>query len=316
MSEQTNPIPKSPEEFLNWSSKQLKPYVQGKSLILSPGGSSRWYFMEYGDSKKGYLDPDIFLDYSRITLNQILDTVAMMMRDGIETIYVVAFTPQFDKREAKYQNLMGAALALMLDDETLNFYNQNKIHVKFRGMWETVLEQYDQKNLYQKMLDFESTTVSDSHSRLIWCIQDKPIPDTLLPFVQNHIATAQEMPDQTILAHEYYNETNFSEPIFIGNNKPNLGGQLPPFLSPGDLYFTVSPTLYLDHIVWRNILFDHLFMRQVAYRNYTEITAEAMLELREFYHVNRSKVIGIGRFHTSTQTWRPVEIIKEIKEQL
>lgn len=300
-------IPQSLDEFQGWSSDAVQPRLAGKSLIFSPGGSSRWYFMEYGDTQKGYLDRETFLEYSRRTLNRILEATHMMMVDGIETVFVIAFTPQFDKRDSKYQAVMGDGLSLMVDEETTTLYEEYGMHVKFRGMWETVLGHYGQQTMYDKFCDIEKITAKNNRPRLIWCIQDKPIPDSLMTVVQDHIRHEGEMPDKQTLAHEYYGETNTDTPLFIGNNKPSIGGQLPPFLSPGDLYFTVSPTLYLNQTVWRNILFDHLFARQVTYRNYTDIDPDALRELREFYQTNQSSVIGVGQFNNATQTWRPVE---------
>jgi hypothetical protein len=295
-------------DFRQWSAEDVRPLLAGKSLIFSPGGSSRWYFMEHGSASEGYMSQERFLEYSRLTLDRVLEIVSMMHTDGVETVYVIAFTPQFDKRDPEYQRVMRFGLEIMVDAATRALYRDYEMAVKFRGMWSQVLAQYDLHQMAAELEDLEHTTAQPNRPRIVWCLQDKPIPDRLIPLVQNHLIRTGQMPDRIDLAKAYYGEEDPEIALFIGNNKPSIAGQLPPFLSPGDLYFTVSPTLYMHLEAWRDILYDHLFSRRVSYRDYTAIEPDALHDLDRFYQQNRSNVIGLGHFNPAVQVWQPMQV--------
>jgi len=292
------------EEFRAWSHERVRSVIGDKALILSPGGSSRWYFMEHGNPQDGYLNAEEFSRYSKITLEVVLNIAQMMFMDGVNTVYSIAFTPQFDKRDDKYLKMMAYGLTLMASPEILEIYQKYDMKVSFRGTWETALAHYGSTSVYNQFTDITSRTQNNTGGHLVWCIQDKPIPDSLIPVVQRSLNETHQMPEHETLARAYYGSDFIQPDIFIGNNKPSIGGQLPPFLMPSDLYFTVSPTLYLNQNSWRDILHDHLFARRVAYRDYQEMNPSAFDELRNFYREHRMDIMGVGKFDNVTQTWR------------
>ena len=304
---QESTIPLSVAEFQQWSTAEIQAATRGKSVIFSPGGSSRWYFMEHGDVRQGYLQHDLFQDYANMILQRILEIVHIMMSDGVDAVYVVAITPKIDQRTESYRQFIADGLRAMVNAAAQDLYEQYQMHVKFCGGWESILEANGIGDVLQSFKQVEKETAQTGRPRLIWCAEDKPLPDRLLPFVRQHLDRHDSLPDRETLAELYYGETGIHTDIFIGNNKPSIEGQIPPLLTLGDLYFTVSPSLYLDRQSWRSILYDHLFCRRVSYRDYTKITSESMAELRDFYHTNQTSVLGIGMFDDITQTWRPMQ---------
>ena len=294
-------------EFLDWSRTEIRAATRGKSVVFSPGGSSRWYFMEHGDSQQGYLQHELFQDYANLILQRILEIVHIMMADGVDTVYVVAITPKIDQRTESYRQFIADGLRAMVSAATHKLYDQYQMHVKFRGRWESVLRSNGIGEVLHRFQEVEMETAQNDRPRLIWCTEDKPLPDSLLPHICKHLDQHDPLPDRATLAELYYGETNIHPDIFIGNNKPSIAGQIPPLLTLGDLYFTVSPSLYLEPQQWRSILYDHLFCRRVSYRDYTQIAPDAMTDLRDFYYTNRTSILGLGMFDTASQTWRPVK---------
>jgi len=61
-----------------------------------------------------------------------------------------------------------------------------------------------------------------------------------------------------------------------------------------DLYFTVSPSPYLDERGLRAILYDHLYTRRVDESGYSRLEADEWAWMKAFYRANRGRTIGIG----------------------
>ena len=210
-------------------------------MVFSPGGSSRWYFMEHGDIGQSYLQREVFRDYTNLILQRILQIVHIMMSDGVDAVYVVAITPKIDQRSESYHQFIADGLHAMVSATTRELYARYQMHVKFRGRWESILESNGISEVLESFQQVERETSENSRPRLVWCTEDKPLPDILLPYIRKHLDQHESLPDRETLAELYYGETGIHADIFIGNNKPNIEGQSPPLLTLGDLYFTVSP---------------------------------------------------------------------------
>ncbi|MCB9460354.1 MAG: hypothetical protein H6670_11950 [Anaerolineaceae bacterium] len=291
-------------EFLTWEHDAVRPHTTNKSVIFSPGGSSRWYFLEYGNMQEGYFQPDRFMAYSKAVFKRIVEIASMMMADGVKNVFIIAITPKISERTPEYRQFVADSLRLMADQEAQLLYAEASIRVGFKGRWQEILDAYEIPEVYNAFTDAETATADGEHN-LFWCTQEDPIPAPLTPFVQEYLQTNNRLPNQSELCEAYYGETVTHADMFISNNKPSVTGQVPPLLSVGDLYFTMSPCLYLNQSDWRRVLYDHVFARRVTYRDYRKITEDSVNNLKNYYDNNRGKVIGVGAFHPDTQTWRP-----------
>ena len=72
-----------------------------------------------------------------------------------------------------------------------------------------------------------------------------------------------------------------------------------------DLYFMVSPSLYLDTTTFRAILYDHLYERRTL-DNYSHFTMADWSALDQFYRLNRHNVLGIGKQAEWGGWWSPL----------
>jgi hypothetical protein len=300
----TDPSP-SLAEFESWPLERVGPLVRDRTVIFSPGGSSRWYFLEHGEASVGYDQTEQFRDYSLHTLDRILELVNMMFADGIQTVLVIGATPKQIDRTAEYKKNLAWAFELLVKEDAQILYEQYQMGVLFRGGWQRMFERLGTTHLLEHYYELERQTALQRERWLIWVTEDDPIPRSLVPLIIETFETTGQVPDRATLCQAYYGRPLEHADIFISNNKPTVEGQLPPLLTVGDLYFTVNLCFHLDRPQWRGILYDHLFARRGHYRDYTAMAPGALEELRAFYKANQGVTLGVGMHHAPSRTWRP-----------
>ena len=94
--------------------------------------------------------------------------------------------------------------------------------------------------------------------------------------------------------------------LFIGSDRPAAYDM--PLIATGseDLYFTVSPSPYLDSHILRAILYDHLCARHLNDDGYDQLSADDWQAMTDYYTLNRRAVLGLGRKHKSGGFWYPM----------
>jgi len=148
-------------------------------------------------------------------------------------------------------------------------------------------------------------TASHRRYRLFFgvCAHDpaEAVSEIAVRFHQEHGC----LPDKRQIVEAYYGE--YVEPVdfFIGFDRPAAFDM--PLISTGseDLYFTVSPSPYMDVYTLRAILYDHLYSRRVS-EAYAELSLEDWQTLAEFYRLNCHHVLGLGHKHASGSFWHPL----------
>jgi hypothetical protein len=108
------------------------------------------------------------------------------------------------------------------------------------------------------------------------------------------------------LVEAHYGE--YVEPVdfFIGFGPPTVFDM--PLIATGneDLYFSVSPSPYLDTPTLQAILYDLLYARRVDDTDYACLTPAERQAMADFCAPNRRPVLGLGQKHTSGYFWQPV----------
>lgn len=304
MSEHT-PLPPSRQEFQAWPSASVEQVARGKTAVLASGGSSRWYFLEHGDTQQGYARSEQFRDYGRRGLQRIVEQASMMLDDGVSTVFAPGFAGGQGERNAEYVENLKWAYQVLIGEDAQALYEEHRLGVLFRGGWRQLFERLDAADLSERYDAVEAQTKARSERWLVWFVAEDFVPASLLPTITRQLVETGAMPARVELSEQYYGRPLDTVDIFISNNKFNVAGMIPPLLRLSDLYFTVSPSFYMDRAQWRNILYDHIFARRGHYRDYTQLTPEAVDDMRTFYRVNRGVTMGVGDYHTSSQTWRP-----------
>ena len=134
--------------------------------------------------------------------------------------------------------------------------------------------------------------------------------DTVAEIAVRYYQQHNCLPTKRQIVEAYYGEAVEPVDLFIGFDRPAAFDM--PLIATGseDLYFTVSPSPYLDARTLRAILYDHLYTRRVDEADYATMSPEAWQALREFYALNRHHVLGLGCKHGSGAFWHPVPQVK------
>lgn len=296
-------------EFVQMPSSEVQPLVKDKVVVFSPGGSSRWYFLEHGDISQGYSQAERFKHYVQKSIQRTFEIVQLMMADGIPTLFLVGIMPGQTQRDPAYRQNLANSLAYMVNDDAQAFYDQHDIGVLFRGDWQYLFNQLNVSHLLDQCQQIEETTRS-RQQWLIWLTRESPVPQELAPVLKTALQSTGQVPDHETLSRAYYAGRPIQHiDFFISHNKPTLNNQLPPLTTLGDTYFTFVPCYYMDRQIWRTILYDHLFARRGNKRDYSAYTSETIAELQRYVRVNRHNILGSGKRHAASQSWRPVQAI-------
>ena len=133
------------------------------------------------------------------------------------------------------------------------------------------------------------------------------------------------VPDRRALVEMYYGEVVGPVDFFIGFGKLRAFDM--PLVATGreDLYFTISPSLYLTQRQLRRILYDHLWARTrtkadlqpdevnaavdsrpgVQTGQTGELSADDLASMKRFYKANLGRTLGVGTRHQSGR-WHPL----------
>jgi hypothetical protein len=119
------------------------------------------------------------------------------------------------------------------------------------------------------------------------------------------------LPTRQEIIEAYYGE--YVEPVdlFIGFDQ--LAAFDMPLIATGneDLYFTISPSPYLDTTTLRSILYDHMYARKVD-DNYESLNEDDWRMMDKFYRLNRHGVLGIGRAYQEGKFWHPIQQVEDV----
>jgi hypothetical protein len=77
-----------------------------------------------------------------------------------------------------------------------------------------------------------------------------------------------------------------------------------------DLYFTVSPSPYLNARQLRDILYDHLFARRMPESDYSDVGPKDWELMRSFYQANLESTLGVGARYKRGEFWYPLPQVK------
>jgi hypothetical protein len=165
-----------------------------------------------------------------------------------------------------------------------------------------VYGEYDRKlanTLHARLIELFGNitrqTYSNTPYRLFYGMFADDVTQLLIEKTMKYASEhSAKISDRHALAMLLYGEEIDPATLFIGFEKPAVFDY--PLLSSGqeDLYFTYSPSFYLDQITLRTILYDHLYLRRIPEPSWGSLTTGQLNKLRKFYRSNSTSVLGIG----------------------
>jgi len=304
VSEGERPVP-TLDEFLAWPTERVAECVrQGKPkvCVFPINGTRRWFMLEYPEQAAANFLEEFF----RIGWQRHIELYKLFFDHGITTLLTPVLGPDILQRGDEYMQLMEPGLVWLTQGQgLLDFYDAYDVRVRFYGD----AGRYLRDTPYARVLDgFDALTQrTDAHRRfrLFFGVCAHDATETVAEIGVRFYEERGRLPDRREIVTAYYGE--YVEPVdfFIGFEPPAAFDM--PLIATGseDLYFTVSPSPYLDAQTLRAILYDHLYCRRVS-EDYSTLSPQDWQLLKDFYTLNRRRVLGLGRRDGSGRFWYPL----------
>lgn len=276
----------------------------GSHVCVFPiNGTRRWFMLEHPDQN----DAESYLS---ITWQRHIELYKLIFDHGFDTLLTPIFGPDLLERGESYRQLIEPGLLwLAQNQEMLDFYNLYDVRVRTYGD----AQRYFANTSYEPILEIfdglTKQTSSHQRHRLFFgiCAHDaaETVASNAICFYEEHGVA----PNKRQIVESYYGEYIEPASLFIGFDRPTVFDM--PLIATGneDLYFTVSPSLYLDTYTLRKILYDHLYSRRIS-EGYTELLPEDRSTMTDFYSLNRHHVLGVGHPQSSQRFWFPSPEVK------
>jgi tuberculosinol/isotuberculosinol synthase len=274
-----------------------------KVCVFPINGTRRWFLLEYPEQAA-----EDFVDaYLRIGGQRHIELYKMFFDHGLDTLLTPIFGPDLLERGDAYMQIAAKGLLWFIQDqEFLDFYDAYDVRVRIYGDAHRYFDNTPYAYLLEAFDEISQRTASHHRYRLFFgvCAHDatETVAEISVRFYQEH----GRLPDKRQIVEAYYGE--YVEPVdlFIGFDRLTVFDM--PLIATGDenLYFTVSPSPYLDAHALRAILYDLLYARHADESSYADLSAEDWQTLRDFYVLNRQSVLGLGRRHPSGNFWYPL----------
>jgi len=297
------------ETFQSLSTAEVARLVRqaGPKVCVFPiNGTRRWFVLEH--PQQSAQDPFAYL---RITWRRQTELYQLFFDHGIDTLLTPIFGPDLLERSEEYRQLIEPGMLWFTQDQDmLDFYAAYDVRVRVYGD----TRRYFQNTPYAHVLPaFDALAQCTAHHkrcRLFFgiCAHDptETVAEIGVRFHQKH----GRLPDRRQIVAAYYGEYVPPVDLFIGFDRPAAFDM--PLISTGseDLYFTVSPSPYVDAHTLRAILYDHLYARRVDESDYATLSTDDWRLLADFYALNRHRVLGLGRKHSSGNVWYPLPQVR------
>src|SRR5581483_552224 len=256
-----------------------------KVCVFPINGTRRWFMLEYGSQNWG----DPVTAYMDIAGRNHIGLYRLFFDHGIDTLLTPAFGPDLLLRGDEYVRRIGAeGLARLAEHPTFtSFYDEYDVRVRFYGDYRRLLRGTDLAHLSDVFDAATERTRDHKRFRLFFGIFANDATQAVAEYSASYFQAKGRVPEKRELIEMYYGE--YVEPVdlFIGFDRFSAFDM--PLLATGeeDLYFTVSPSPYMDEVQLRRILYDHIYRRRTPEPEYGNLSPEALEDLREFYIAHR-----------------------------
>jgi adenosine tuberculosinyltransferase len=288
------------EEFLALPNEEVAQQVraEGPQVCVIPiNGTRRWTVMEHAQELAASSNPA--KTYMDLAATEYIRIYTLLFCHGLDTIVSPQFGSELLTRGQAYVDAtlgQDGAERLFLSEDFLDFYQNQGVRVRVYGDYERKLADTAHARLIGLFDGITRQTHANTPNRLFYGIFADDVTQFLIKKTMDYASGHPgKIPDRHALARLLYGEEIDPATMFIGFEKPVVFDY--PLLSTGleDLYFTYSPSFYLDQITLRTILYDHLYLRHIPEPNWERLSADQLTKLREYYQTQSRSVLGIGR---------------------
>jgi adenosine tuberculosinyltransferase len=281
-------------KFLSLPKEELADIVRasGTKVCVFPfNGTRRWFLMEHGDQAGG----SFYQSYVEQTTQGYIQIFQLLFDHGIDTILAPVFGSEILTRGAEYMQQIGASMGLLAEHaDFLAFYEKYDVRVHFYGDYRRELKETEYAFITDQFDGAAKKTSPHNRHRLLYGVFASDATQSIGELAVEHYKKTGKIPSQRELVEAYYGEYIDRANIFIGFEKFAVFDY--PMLNWGEesLYFTVAPSLYMTEKQFRDILYDHIYLRPVKEPDYSTMPRKDLLSMRGFYLENRDATLGVG----------------------
>ncbi|MBN1220418.1 MAG: diterpene synthase [Anaerolineae bacterium] len=269
-----------------------------KVCVFPLKGTRRWVMLEHPEVST----EDFASAYLDATTRRSIELFQLIFDHGMETLLTPSFDMPAMERGEKYMNMAAEALAsLATHPAFLDFYQAYQVRVRFYGDYRAAFQSTPYAYLLSLFDKITAQTMANNRHRLFFGLFAHDSSEAAAELAVHYYREHGNVPDRRTLVEMYYGEYVAPVDVFIGFGKLRAFDM--PLLTTGkeDLYFTVSPSLYLTEPQLRDILYDHLYGRV---RTKADLSPDRWAPMKEFYRTNVGKTMGIGI--GNGDVWRPL----------
>jgi len=295
----------SQEKFCNLSTEAAAALIRGagpKVCVFPINNTRRWFALEHGAEQ--FDDP--YTAYMDITGKEHIRLYKLLFDHGLDTLINPVFGVELFRRGEDYMKKIGADGLewLVSNPNFVNFYDEYQVRVRFYGDHRKILQGTPYAYLSDRFDEITRRTQHHNKYRLFFGVCGTDATESVAEFSVRHFQEIGNIPDREIIIAAYYGEYVTPADLFISSDKFWVFDY--PLLSSGeeDLYYMVAPSLYLTEKQLREILYDHLYARQVDHPDYEGMSALSFADMKKFYEENREKTLGVGKMIDSV--WYPI----------
>jgi adenosine tuberculosinyltransferase len=262
-------------------------------------GTRRWFALEHAEETvHGHLA------YMRRAGGRTIEVCRMIFDHGVDTLLLPIFGPAVATRGPDYQPLIEPGLRWFATDPAmLEFYDAYEVRVQLYGDGKCTYPEY--ASAWEAFDAVAERTAHHRRHRLFYGACAHDATETVAAIAVKLHQEQGYLPSRRQIIEAYYGDYIEALSFCIGF-EPMAMFDLPLIASGAeDLYFMVSPSLYLDDDTFRAVLHDHLYERRTL-DSYAHFTPADWSALDRFYGLNRRHVIGIGRQAASGGWWSPL----------
>lgn len=272
---------------------QLVRQAGPKVCVFPINGTRRWFTLEHGGQSWG----DPVAAYMDLAAQNHVGLYRLFFDHGLDTLLTPVFGADILQRSDEYvQRVARYGMRRLAEHPTFtDFYDEYDVRVHFYGDHRRQLAGTDLADLSDLFEALAERTRGHKRFRLFFGVFASDATQAVAEFSAKFFEEHRRLPEKKELVEMYYGE--YVEPVdfFVGFDRFSAYDM--PLLATGqeDLYFTISPSPYLDQAGLRRILFDQLYTRRAPEPEYNDLSSEELQELRNFYLKNREYTMGTGK---------------------
>jgi tuberculosinol/isotuberculosinol synthase len=259
-----------------------------KVCVFPIKGTRRWLMLEYPSLSR----EEFATKYVEVATKRSIEIYRLFFDHGIDTLLVPIFDMPLMERGVGYMQMATEVIRRMaMHPDFVDFYGAYAVRVRFYGAYRKVLGETPYAYLADYFDEITTRTQNHTRRRLFFGVFAGNGAEAVAQLTVQYYTEHGCVPDKRALCAMYYGEDVEQADMFIGFGKLRVFDI--PLLTAGreDLYFTVSPSLYLTEPQLRDILYDHLYRRG---RTKANLLSENWKSVACFYKMNVGNTLGVG----------------------